>query len=696
MSASAGFPPVDVAGMSLDEWFRILDDGTLEVRAGKVELGTGLRTALAQIVAEELDLTVDRVVLVDPTTERTPDEGYTAGSRSIRDSGRLLRGLAAELRVVLLERGAVSMGVPTASCSTRDGEVVGPTGSVPFQLLRIGDGTVGAAATGAVEPKTPFEYHTVGRSVPRSDGPRKVTGGPAFVADVRIPGMLHARMVRPPRMGAHVRRVDADDIPFGVRVVHEGDLIAVVAEREADAVAGAQRLRVTWSDDERLLSQEGLFDRMRQITTDDVVLHESGDTGRALSSAVVRVDATYAWPFHAHASIGPSAAVADATGEPIVVHAAAQGIHQLRRGIAALADVPESQVIIRHGEGPGCYGHNGADDAAADAVVVSMAVGRPVRVQWSRADEHVWARKGPAMLVDVRAAVEPSGRIAALETEVWTPTHGGRADRPERYIAGFLRMGTTEPTDTRYLGGDRNARSAYAVPNERVIMHWMPRPELPSSSLRALGATGNVFASESLMDELAEVAGLDPVEIRLRNLDDPRAREVVECAADAIGWDGALPEGRGRGIAFARYENTGAYVATGVEVELEAGTGRMRVRRVVVAQDCGLIVNPDGVRNQLEGNVVQSLSRSVLEEVRWDSDGIVSRDWESYPIIRFSDVPAVETILVNRPDEPSLGVGEPATATTAPAVANAIRAAGGPRIRQVPLAPGWRLRSAPS
>lgn len=690
MAVDPGVPPVDVAGLLADDWFELTAEGILLVHAGKVEIGTGLRTALEQVVAEELDLPLDRVRVTAARTDRSPDEGYTAGSRSIRDSARILRQVAAAVREALVGRAGASHPGSEGPFVTRDGDVVGSGDVViPYVDLLV-EGRFDVAVTGRETLKDPRTYTIVGHSPTRSDLLAKVTGGHAFLADVRVPGMLHARVLRPPRPGSRLIELEASDLPGDARVVRERDFVAVVASSEHDAVMAAAAVVAHWSDDGLLLDPARLLESMTQRPTDDVVLCDDGDVAAALDATAV-VEAEYVWPFQAHASIGPAVAVADVTPSGAVVYAAAQGVHPLRRGLAALLGLDEQAVTVIHAEGPGCYGHNGADDAAADAAVVSQLVGHPVRVQWSREDEHVWARKGPATLVRIAGGISDEGLLTAVRTEIWTPTHGGRASVPERFIAGFLRAGVDEPEDRRYVGGERNARMDYAVPAHRVTMHWIPRPVLPSSSLRALGATANTFANESLIDELAEAVGLDPLDVRLRNIDDPRGRAVLEAAAEAAGWGDPRPDGRGLGIAFVRYEHHGAYVATVAEVELDGS--RLRVHRIVVAHDCGLVISPDGVRNQVEGNVLQSLSRAVLEEVLWDEQGILSRDWESYPILRFPDVPDVEVVLLDRPTEPSLGAGEPATAATAPAIANAVRAAGGPRIRRAPLAPGWRLRS---
>lgn len=667
--------PTAADGTPIDDWIEIHPSGRITVKTGKVELGTGLMTALAQIAAEELDVPVERIDVVSGRTGVTPDEGYTSGSRSIKESGAAIRRAAAEARAVLLELAAAELG---DDLTVTDGVVSGNGQSRTYAEL-LGGKRFNRTVTGRAPLKDHRTYRVVGTPVPRIDIPRKVRGVNGFVTDVRLDGMLHARVVRPRQLGARLLDVDTSELPDGVTVVRRNDFLAVVAEREDIAHAARQKIRATWSEGRPPPPMSTVHQWMRQQPTDDQILVDAEGTG---DGDVVR---DYHWPFQAHASIGPSCAVADVRPDRAVVYAAAQGVYPLRRGLAQLLGRPEDTIEVIHRDGSGCYGHNGADDVAADAALISQEVGRPVRVMWTRFDELVWARKGPATTARIRAGLGPDGRIRTWESDIWTSTHGGRARTPDRFVAGFMREGIDEPDDTRYVGGERNGRVDYAIPAQKVTMHWLRRPAIPGSSLRALGATANTFANESMMDELAEIAGVDPVEFRRRHLTDPRALAVIDAVAEASGWGSALPPGRGRGIAYARYENTGAYLAAVAEVSVVERS--VRVERFWIAHDCGLIVNPDGLRNQIEGNVIQSLSRALIEEVRWDDGGLLCTSWESYPILRFSDIPPIEVILLDRPDQPSVGAGEPATITTAPAIANAIAAATGIRLRQVPLLP---------
>lgn len=681
--------PADVPTAAwIDDWIDVLPSGRVVVRTGKVELGTGVAIAMVQIAAEELDVPVASVDLDRVRTGTSPDEGYTAGSRSIRDGGTALRRVAAEARWVLLGTAGRLLGAEPALLRVRDGVVTAPDGRTCRYADLVGDSPLHTLVTGTAPLKSPDEYRIVGTAVQRTDIPLKVVGQGGFVTDVRLPGMVHARVVRPPELGAHLVDVDESGLPAGASIVREGDFLAVVAEREDVAIKAAEALVVTWTPGVPPPTASELHDWMRHQTTDEALLRS--DPVPPGEGPVSRAE--YHWPFQAHASIGPSCAVADIRAHEATIHAAAQGVYPLQAGLAALLGLDVDHVAVVHHEGSGCYGHNGADDVAADAAVVSQLVGRPVRVQWSRADELVWARKGPAMVVDLAADVNKSGEIRYWTSHVWTPTHGGRARTPDRFVAGFLREGKVEPDDVRYVGGDRNAVVDYTVA-QHVEMHWLRRPALPSSSLRALGATAATFANESFIDELAAAAGVDPVAYRRRHLDDLRSLAVLDAVVEAAGWGDSLPAGRGRGIAFARYENTGAYLAAVAEVSVDVDSGVVQVEHVWISHDCGLIVNPDGLRNQVVGNVIQSLSRAMKEEVRWDGAGITTRDWETYPIIRFSELPPIDVILIDRPDEPAVGAGEPATVTTAPAIANAIAAATGARLRAAPFTPE-RVRAA--
>jgi len=678
----------------VDDWLAIEPDGTVTVFSGKVELGTGIQTALAQIVAEELDVPFERVKMVMGDTERTPDEGYTAGSTSIEYGGYALRMASAEARRALLELASDRLDAAIDELTVRDGTVsvsYHPERAITYAEL-LGGRSFNRRITGRAPLKRPEDYHIVGKPMPRSDIPAKVAGEPSFVQDVRVPGMLHARVVRPPSLGAKLVTIDPGSVP-GVQVVHLGDFVGVVCEREEEAVRAAKELKVEWRETARLPKQEELYTTIRsQPATDEVVIDE-GDVELALENAATRISATYYQPFQAHASIGPSCAVANVRSDRTMVWSNTQGVYPLRNALADLLQVPEEQVQVVHVEGPGSYGHSGADDAAADAVILSRAVGTPVRVQWSRQDEFAWEPYAPAMVMAVNGGLDRAGRVIAWVYEVWTPSHMTRSGSGKGLVAGQLMFGGAPPPARWFGGGTRNALTNYAFPNQRVVAHWLPGSPLRTSAMRSLGAIANTFANESFMDELATAAQSDPLEFRLRHMTDARAIEVLKAAAGHAGWGTPLVSCQGRGLAFAQYENDAAIVATVAQVQVDRVSGVVRVTHLVIAHDCGLIINPDGLRNQIEGNAIQSLSRALHEEVTFDGSRITSVDWDTYPILKFTEVPEVEVLLIDRPDQRSVGAGEPATITTAAAVANAIYDATGARVRQVPFRPE-RIKAA--
>ena len=701
--------PDALLNSSLDDWLAIAPDGDITVFSGKVELGTGVRTALCQVVADELDVTLDRIHVVMGDTARSPDEGMTVGSQTVATYWRAARLVAAEARQALLALAAAHLDAAPAELVVRDGVVSrrdapdDPQRRVSYAEL-LGGKRFDAPVTGRAQAKRAADYRLIGASSGRLDLANKFYGAPSFVHDLRLPGMLHGRVVRPPSPGATLRALDDSGLAAipGARAVWLGDFVGVVAEREEQAIRAATLLRLTWDESAALPAQETLHESLRDLATRDETAQERGDAAQALAGATRVISGRYLQPYQAHASLGPSCAVARMEDDgSMTVWCSTQGVFPLRGALADLLELPTERVRLIFMEGAGCYGQNGSDDVAADAALLARAAGRPVRVQWSRADEFAWEPKSPAMLMEARGGLDEHGQIVGWEYDVWSPSHANRPRRALQLIAGQLVAGQADPPSAFFYGGARNAPTEYAVPNTRVTMHWVARSPLRASSMRTLGGTANTFANESLMDELALAAEADPVAFRLRHLTDERARAVVEALAQQARWDEPLALGdepapgmmTGRGMAFARYENTEAYVAAVAEVAVDAASGVVRVRRVVVAHDCGLIVNPDGVRNQIEGNVIQATSRALKEEVRFDATRITSLDWESYPILKFSEVPEIETVLINRPDVTPVGAGEPATVVMAPAIANAIANATGARLRQIPFTPA-RVRQA--
>jgi len=674
----------------VDDWLALNQDGSVTVFSGKIDSGTGVQTALAQIVAEELDVPIERVQMVMGDTARTPDEGITAGSTTIRFGGFALRHASAQARRALLELASNRLDAALDELVVRDGVISvshHPAQTITFAEL-MGGKRFNRTITLQAPLKQPEEYRVVGKPVPRLDLPRKFVGAPSFVHDVRVPGMLHARVVRPPSAGAKLVSIDESSVQ-DVRVVRLGNFVGVVAEREEQVVRAAKQLRVKWRERVRWPEMEKLYTFIRRQSTSDDTVHEEGQVESALRKATVRVKARYHQPFQAHASIGPSCAVADVQPDRAVIWSSTRGVYPLRDKLANLLQMRPEQIQVIFAEGAGSYGHNGSDDAAADAAVLSRAVGRPVRVQWSREDEFAWEPLAPAMVMEARGGLDKRGNIIALAYDVWTPPHSAGA----QFLAKQLISGQPPEPPDWFGGGDRNAPTNYRIPNQRVKLHQLSGLPLRTASMRSLGGAANTFANESFMDELAAAARTDPLEFRLRHLTDPRAVEVLKTAAQRANWGTALPPGEGRGIAFAQYENEEAYVATVAQVHVDMKSGEVRVKRIVVAHDCGLVINPDGLRNQIEGNVIQSASRALKEQVTWEDSHITSLDWEAYPILKFSEVPEVEVGLINRPDQPAVGAGEPATVTTAAAIADAIFAASGARVREIPFTPK-RVRAA--
>jgi nicotinate dehydrogenase subunit B len=683
----------------LDDWLVIEADGSVTAFSGKVELGTGTRTALAQIVAEELDLPLARVHLVMGDTDSTPNEGYTAGSMTINSSGASLRQAAAEARRAMLEMASSALDATLEELAVSDGMIyviTDPARRITYAKL-MGGKAFNREVQEDVPQKPPQEYRIVGTSVPRLDLLSKVSGEPSFIQDIRLPDMLHARLVRPPSVNARLIRMDENsvkDMPGLVKVVQRGNFIGVIAEREEQAINAAKILKVEWEEKPSLPRMQDLYDHLRTISTLDQPLSDDGNVEAAINQSACQLHATYYQPYHAHASIGPSCAVADVRDDQITIWSNTPGPYPLRGALAQLLDVPEEKVRLIHVEGAGSYGQNGTDDATADAAILSQAVGRPVRLQWTREQEFIWEPKAPAMVMEIHAGLDAQGDVAAWDYHAWSPTHVSRPRIAEQLITAQLLSGQAASPPRFSFGAERNARTNYSFPNQRVTIHWLEDSPLRGSSFRSLGGAENTFANESFVDEIAADAHIDPLEYRLRYLSEPRLREVLMAAAEKAGWQARPSPGprqdglaQGRGLAFARYENDQAIVACVAFVTVDTESGAVRVKRVVVAHDCGLIINPDGVRNQIEGNVIQSLSRALKEEVKFDEWRVTSVDWETYPILKFSEVPDVEIVLINRSDQPALGAGEPAQVTTAAAVANAIFDATGARVRQIPFTP---------
>jgi CO/xanthine dehydrogenase Mo-binding subunit len=691
----------------LDSWLRVNPDGTVTAFTGKVELGQGIATALAQIVADELQVDLKRVEMISGDTSRTPNEGVTSGSLSIEHGGTALRFACAEARDILLRAAAVKLAAPLADLRVEDGTIAAPGGGRATYWELTGEATLRREATAAVNPRPPSEHRLIGKSVPRRDIPAKVTGGAAYVQDVRLPGMLFGRVVRPASPRARLVSVDeksARAMPGVAAVIRDGSFLAVAALREEQAIAAARALRASarWEEVADLPpARPQLFEHMKRMRSLDTVVVERADP--ALGAAATTLEASFTRPFLAHASIGPSCAVAQWRDGKVLVWSHTQGVFPLRAGLAKVLGLPPNDIVVMHRDGSGCYGHNGADDVALDAVLVARATGgRPVKLQWMREDEFGWEPYGSAMAIHLRAGLDASGKIVDWQNELWSHTHTTRPGEGEGsnllaswHLASPMRQGPGRNIPQPSGGGDRNSIPLYELPRLRVFNHLLPEMPLRVSALRTLGAYANVFAIESFMDELASAAHADPVDFRLRHLGDPRARAVIEAVASKAGWrpkeagDGR----RGRGIGFARYKNLAAYVAVIAEVEVDHGSGAVRVTRAHAVAEAGMIVNPDGFANQVEGGILQSASWTLREAVSFDGTRILTRSWANYPILRMTEVPTVEVSLIDRPEERPLGVGECAQGPAAGAIANALANATGKRLRDLPLTPD-RVKAA--
>jgi nicotinate dehydrogenase subunit B len=695
--AAAPKPPGSLAQAPyLDSWIRIDADGSITVFTGKAELGQGFKTAFQQIAAEELDVPFESLKVVTADTGRTPNEGYTSGSHSTPDSGTAIQNAAAQVREILVAEAARRRGLPAENFRTEDGMVISPDG----ERFRYGDlipaETLHVRARSKSVLKDPATFKIMGQPVPRVDIPAKVTGGAAYVQDMRLPGMVHARVVRPPSYGAELTACDSagvEKLPGVVKVIRDGNFLAVVAAREFQAVKAMKALSAAskWKETASLPEQQDLPRVLTSLPSQDTTIFQRSDP-----SAVGRItiEASYTRPCQSHGSIGPSCAVAQLTDGVMTVWTHTQGVYPDRQGIAEMLRVPLESVRCIHVEGSGCYGHNGADDAAADAALIARALpGVPVRVQWMREQEHAWEPFGPAMVTKLKASLDGNGAISDWNFEVWSNTHsmrpgGAGSMLAAQHMAQPFAVPAPKPLPLPEGGGDRNAIPIYRFPNAHVVHHFIPAMPLRISAMRSLGAYHNVFSIESFMDELATAAGADPVEFRLRHLEDRRGRDVIEKAAQEFGWRKGqqAPPDRGFGFAFARYKNLAAYCAIASEVEVNSETGRPRLVRAVAAVDSGQVVNPDGLTNQIEGAIMQSMSWTLYESVSFDDTRITSIDWQTYPILRFDSVPeSVEVHIINRPGLPFLGSGETGQGPAAASIANAIANATGKRLRDLPL-----------
>jgi nicotinate dehydrogenase subunit B len=695
---------------AFETFIKITSDGSVSAYNGHVDLGTGIRTALGQIVAEELDVSFARVVVVLGDTSVVPNQGATIASETIQITAVPLRKAAAQARQFLIARAAARLEAPVTDLSIEDGLIRGKDNrSVSYGELISGD-TIRLELSDDVPVKDVSAYSIVGQSVPRVDLPAKATGELVYVHDMRLPGMLHGRMVRPPYAGIDagpfvgtsliaVDEASVRDIPGLVAVVRIGDFVGVVAEREENAIKAAAQLKISWKPVPVMPDLGELATALRANPSTPRTLIDKGDVEAAIAAAAKPMQRTYVWPYQMHSSIGPSCAVADYQEGAIRAWSGTQNPHILRTDLALLLERPEAEIDVIRMEAAGCYGRNCADDVTADALLLSRAVGHPVRVQLTREQEHAWEPKGTGQLMDVNGGLNADGSVAAYDFATRYPSNGAPT-------LALLLTGRIKPEPAVFEMGDRTAIPPYDYDHMRVVAHDMP-PIVRASWFRGVSALPNTFAHESYIDELADEAGVDPIEYRLRYLKDARAVDLVNAVAERAGWkprsvrqekeaEGEIV--RGRGFAYALYVHSkfpgygAAWSAWIADVAVNKATGDVSVTRVVAGQDSGLMINPDGVRHQIHGNVIQSTSRALMEEVSFDRAQVTAREWGAYPIIKFPDVPKIDVLMLPRQDQPPLGVGESASVPSAAAIANAIYDATGVRFRELPFTPERILR----
>lgn len=687
--------------VTLGNRLAVNSDGTVDFFMGKVELGQGIGTALAQIAAEELGVAVQRIRLVPVDTTLSPDESYTFSSISVQQSGPQVRNAAATGRQYLLQRAAAKLNTDASELSVVDGQIMqGQRATTLDYWTILDDGSETVELDGNVVPAIDKNYRVIGTSVQRIDIPGKVFADESYIQDVRLPDMVHARVVRPPADRATLTGFDSQPVasmPGVLKVVSDGNFVGVIAEREGQARKAARRLTglLKWETTDDLPESATFYQWLSSAESRLEPVAERGSVNiPATGKNVVR--ATYQRPYQAHASISPSAALALFDGTNLTVWSHAQGMYPLREAIAHVLELPIEQVRCIHREASGCYGHNGADDAACDAAALALQVpGVPIRLQWERGDEFAWEPFGPGMTIDVEAVLGDDGLITDWQYDLWSCPH---ASRPRAAAsAGHLLYAQHKenplPVPPPHSipqpngGADRNAVPLYAFDNLQVNKHLVTDIPLRGSSLRSLGAYGNVFAIDSFMDELASVTRTDPFDFRIRHLEDQRAIAVLRHLREVSNWSERPKAGTGVGwgLGFAQFKNLSSYMGVVMRLQVDSATGAIRLTEAIAVCDAGLIINPDGVKAQIEGGIVQSSSWTMKEEVRLSPQRIESRDWNSYPILRFDEVPDIQVHLIARPDQASLGVGETAQGPTAAAIANAVFHASGHRVRRLPL-----------
>jgi CO/xanthine dehydrogenase Mo-binding subunit len=681
---------------TVNSWLEILEDGRIRVFSGKVELGQGIRVAIQMVAAEELDMELDRVEVHLAETGVTPNEGYTAGSGSIKNSAMSVRYAAATARIELLKLASTKLQVPVENLNLHHGTIKSTTNSKSIEIQALLEGAqIETEVTIPVTIKSKEHHQYVGKAVPREDIKNMAVGDPVYIQDMRFPGMVHARVVRPPNPQAQLISVDDSQIkqvvPGVIQTVVNGNFLAVITEREYQAVKAERHLRAQsrWTTPEVFPEMESLYDHILDIAEAPENIRNDGDVPGSFENRPT-IKATYTKPYIKHGSMGPGCAIAMYDEKEVLhVWSNSQGIYPLRQALSAMLNLDEESIHIVSVPGAGCYGHSTPDDAAADVALLALAYpGKHIRIQWSRADENTWEPYGSAIIAQLEASLTESGKIEAWKSDIWTDSHSTRPNKdPGTLLAARQLENSVNMRSSGYRGGGhRNGDPYYAIPNLQLNAHYFDGP-LRVSSLRSLGAYANIFAIESFMDQLADQVGKDPLKFRMEHLEDERAIAVIQKVKEMTESE-STGAGEGLGYAFSRYKNNDAYAAIAAKVSVDNSQGRLSIIKMWAAVDHGEVINLDGIKNQTEGGMIQGASWTTMEQVKFDKKSIISADWASYPIFKFTDIPELEVVVIDRPDQPALGGGEAAGPPTSAAIANAVYRASGKRVYDLPIAPG--------
>ncbi|MBW3468948.1 xanthine dehydrogenase family protein molybdopterin-binding subunit [Arthrospiribacter ruber] len=677
----------------IDSWIRLDADGHVTVLTGKQELGQGIRTALLQIAAEELDVDIDRCHIINGDTGQTANEGYTAGSNSVEGSGKAIREAAATARNYMLSLASVNWDIDIESLEVKNGEILGPSGQKASYWELLDGKYLESKVDNKIAFKDAKNHQVIGNSILREDILNMVLGKTHFVHDLRLPGMLHARIVHPPSYSARLVSVDVESaisLQGVLKVIQDGSFLAVVAKREYQAIRAWEKLKElsTWESEKITVLPDQLFEDLKRKSQSPQTIEQNNSILSKINQSNKKHRASFFRPYHMHGSTGPSCALAKWEAGKLTVWSPTQGVYPLRNTLADLFDINEESIRCIGLPGSGCYGHNGADDVSAEAALIAKAFPNvPIRLQWMRENEHMWEPYGSAMRIELSAGMDAQGLITAWDTQIWSDTH---STRPRGDAGNYVSARHLENPFTFDKGGFsggsyRNATPLYNISDKRLLLHNYDGP-LRTSALRGLGAYGNIFALESFIDELSHLADQDPLNFRKNNLDDPRAIAVLDKLAKETGYHDRIKKSdTGYGLAFAKYKNSAAYLAVLAEVTVFKDKKSFHLKRLTAVIDAGLCINPDGLINQTEGGMIQSASWTLLEEVHYDENGILSKDWNSYPILRAMKTPEVKVHVINRPEEKPLGAGEAAQGPVAAAIANAVFDGTGTRVRDLPI-----------